>query len=32
MTFKELYKKSAFVKIAAEAFEAGDFLNIFLRF
>ena len=25
-------EKSAFLKIAAEAFEAADFLNIFLRF
>ena len=32
MTFKELKQKSAFLKIAAPAFEAVDFLNIFLRF
>ena len=32
VTFKELQEKSAFLKIAAQAFEAGDFLNIFLRF
>ena len=31
-TFKELYQKSAFLKIEGRAFEAGDFLNIFLRF
>ena len=31
VTFKELYEKSAFLKIAAHTFEAGDFLNIFLR-
>ena len=30
--FKELQEKSAFLKIAAQAFEAGDFLNIFFRF
>ena len=32
VTFKELWEKSAFLKIAAEAFEAEDFLNIFLSF
>ena len=32
VTFKELLEKSAFLKIAAQASEAGDFLNIFLRF
>ena len=32
VTFKELQEKSAFLKIAAQAFEAGDFLNIFFRF
>ena len=33
MTFKELYEKSAFSKIAAQAFEARDFLKVlgFLR-
>ena len=30
--FKELKEKSAFLKIAGQASEAGDFLNIFLRF
>ena len=30
--FKDLQEKSMFLKIAVEAFEAGDFLNIFLRF
>ena len=30
--FKELYEKSALLKIAAQAFEAEDSLNIFLRF
>ena len=29
---KTLQEKSAFLKISAQAFEAGDFLNIFLRF
>ena len=29
---KSLQEKSAFLKISAQAFEAGDFLNIFLRF
>ena len=29
---RELSEKSAFLKIAAQAFEVGDFLNIFLRF
>ena len=32
VAFKELHEKSAFLKIAAQAFEAGDFLNIFLKF
>ena len=31
-TFKELQQKSTFLKIAAQAFETGDFLNILLRF
>ena len=31
VTFKEL-QKNQFLKIAAQASEAGDFLNIFLRF
>ena len=30
--FKELLEKSVVLKIAAETFEAGDFLNILLRF
>ena len=30
--FKGLYKKSVLLKIAAQAFEAGNFLSIFLRF
>ena len=30
--FKQLWEKSAFLKIAAEAFKARDFLNILLRF
>ena len=30
--FKELYEKSALLKIPAQAFEAEDSLNIFLRF
>ena len=30
--FKEPKEKSTFLKIAAQAFEAGNFLNIFLRF
>ena len=29
--FKKLYEISVVLKNAAEAFEAGDFLNIFLR-
>ena len=29
--FKELQEKSVFLKIAAQAFEAGDFLNIFVK-
>ena len=32
VTFKELWQKSAFVKIAAQLLEAGDFLSIFVRF
>ena len=32
VTFKELWEKSVFLKIAAQTFDAGDFLNIFLRF
>ena len=32
VTSKELYKKSTFLKIARQPFEAGDSLNIFLRF
>ena len=32
VTFKELKEKFMFLKIAAQTFEAGDFLNIFLRF
>ena len=32
VTFKEVSEKSLLLKIAAQAFEAGDFLNIFLRF
>ena len=32
MNFKELYEKSAYLKIAAQAFETGDFLNILLVF
>ena len=32
MKLLKRYEKSAFLKIAAQAFEAGDFLNIFLRF
>ena len=32
VTFKELCEKSAFLKRATQAFEAEDFLNIFLRF
>ena len=31
VTFKELYK-SVFLKDAAQTFEVGDFLKIFLRF
>ena len=30
--FQKDKKKSAFLKIAAEGFEAGDFLNIFFKF
>ena len=32
LTFKKLQEKLTFFKIAARAFEAGDLLNIFLRF
>ena len=32
VTFKELKEKLVFTKITAQAFEAGNFLNIFLRF
>ena len=32
VTFRELWGKSTFLKIAAEAFGAEDFLNIFLSF
>ena len=32
VTFKELQKKLASFEIAAQAFKAGDFLNILLRF
>ena len=32
VTFKKLKQKSAFLKISAQAFEAGDFLNIFFWF
>ena len=32
VTFKEPQEKSAFLEIAAHTFEAGDFLNIFLRY
>ena len=32
VTFKELQEKSVFLKIAAEEFKAGDFLNTYLRF
>ena len=32
ITFKELWEKSFSLKTAAQSFEAGDFLNIFLRF
>ena len=32
VTFKELQGKLVLLKIAAQAFEAGDFLNISLRF
>ena len=28
--FEELYEKSVLLKIAGQAFEAGDFINIFL--
>ena len=32
VTFKELLGKLAILKIAAQAFEAGDFPKIFLKF
>ena len=32
VTFKELYEKPAVLKIASQAFEAGDFIHIFKRF
>ena len=32
LTFKEFKDKSAFLKNKAQAFEAGDFLNLILRF
>ena len=32
VTFKELSEKPKFLKILAEAYEAGDFLKIFLKF
>ena len=32
VTFKELYEKSVFLKIVAQASESGNFLNIFLIF
>ena len=32
VTFKELLEKLVILKIAAQIFESGDFLNIFLRF
>ena len=31
-SFTELQEKSVLLKISAQASEAGDFLNIFLRF
>ena len=31
VTLKQLDEKSAFLKTAAQQFDAGDFLNIFLR-
>ena len=31
-TFQELKEKSVIFEITAQAFKAGDFLNIFLRF
>ena len=30
LTFKEFQEKSGFLEFAAQALEAGDFLNIFL--
>ena len=32
VTFKEVLEKSAFLRVKAQTFEAGVFLNIFLRF
>ena len=32
VTLKEFSEKSMFLKIAAQEFEVGDFLNIFLKF
>ena len=32
VTFKKPQEKSAFLEIAAQAIDAGDFLNIYLRF
>ena len=32
VTFKELKKQWAILKILDQVFEAGDFLNLFLRF
>ena len=32
LNFKEFWVKSPFFKIAAQTYEAGDVLNIFLRF
>ena len=32
VTFKKFLEKSAFLKLAAQACDTGDFLNIFLRF
>ena len=31
-TFKELWEKSELLKIATQAFDTGDFPNIFLKF
>ena len=32
VTFIEIWEKSTFQKIAAQAFETEDFLNVFLKF